>query len=105
VIQPTVMVADRPHLRLVPDLLWEVVQARRSQVRVNYAGKGDGAPGQRTRHPFAGLLFCAVCGHRMVDAGGSSSRYYRCSAASSGGACVNTQLLRETPFSKRPSPS
>lgn len=31
----------------------------------------------------------------MVDAGGSSSRYYRCAAATSGGACSNTERVGE----------
>ena len=85
----------RPHLRIVSDELWEAVRVRREAVRENYAGKGDGAPGHRTRRPFSGLLFCGVCGHRMVDAGGSSSHGYRCSASATGGACVNKARLRE----------
>lgn len=87
--------SDRPHLRIVPDDLWEAVRERRQEVRANYAGRGDGAPGHRTQRPMSGLLFCGLCGHRMVDAGGSSSRYYRCSAASTGGACRNQQKVRE----------
>ncbi len=63
-------------------------------VRENYAGKGEGAPGHRTHHPFAGLLFCGVCGHRMVD-GGGATRAYRCSADSTDGACTNKSRLRE----------
>ena len=67
---------------------------RREAVRENYSGKGEGAPGHRTHHPFSGVLFCGVCGHRMVD-GGGASRAYRCSAATTGGACSNKTRLRE----------
>lgn len=90
-----VKVSDRPHLRIIEDELWEAVRQRRDDVRANYAGKRSGAPGHRTHRPLSGLLFCGLCGHRMVDAGGSSSRYYRCSANGSGGACGNDQKVRE----------
>ena len=39
--------SDRPHLRIVPDDLWEAVREHRHEVRANYAGTGDGAPGLR----------------------------------------------------------
>jgi hypothetical protein len=38
--------------------------------------------------------FTMVCGTVMVDAGGSSARYYRCSRASSAGACTNNRSVR-----------
>ncbi len=90
-----VQVDDRPHLRVVPEELWELVRARRGAVRENYSGAGTGAPGHRTKHPFSGLLFCGLCGHRFVDGGGSSCRVYRCSAATTGGACANVWRVRE----------
>ena len=86
---------ERPHLRIIDADLWDAVQSRRDLVGENYRGKGHGAPGHRTKHPFSGLLFCAVCGHRMVDGGGSTTRAYRCSAASTGGMCSNKARLRE----------
>ncbi len=93
--QDKVRVDERPHLRIIDPALWEVVRDRREAVRENYAGKGEGAAGHRTSHPLSGVLFCGVCGHRMVDGGGSSSRAYRCSAAATGGACSNKNRLRE----------
>ncbi|MFI5296789.1 MAG: recombinase family protein [Polyangiales bacterium] len=91
-----VEVDDRPHLRLVPEPLWNAVRVRCDAVRENYSGNGEGAAGHRTRHPFSGILFCGVCGHRMADGGGASSRAYRCGAATTGGACSNTKRLRES---------
>ncbi len=84
----------REHLIIVPLELWEAVRVRREAVRSKYKGNPRGAPGQRTRHPFSGLLLCGLCGNGMVDAGGTRSRYYRCSAASSGGACMNRRPVR-----------
>lgn len=86
---------QRPHLRIIPHSLWCAVQERRRAVYENYAGKSNGAPGRRTSHPFSGLLFCGVCGHRMVDGGGTSARYYRCSGATTGGICTNRAPVRE----------
>jgi len=89
-----VMRHDRPHLRLIPQELWIAVEARRKEVCDNYSGREHGAPGRRTSHPFSGVLYCGVCGHRMTD-GGSSARYYKCSAAMSGGICDNRLPVRE----------
>lgn len=90
-----VFTAERPHLRIIPQPLWDAVEARRKAVYDNYSGKTDGAPGRRTAHPFAGLLYCGLCGHRMSDGGGTSSRYYRCSGVMTGGICTNRQPVRE----------
>lgn len=84
---------ERPHLRIVPDDLWVAVEERKKLVAASYSGK-PGAPGRRTAHLFAGLLFCGQCGAKMVDAGGGSPRYYRCAAAASG-ACTNKLPARE----------
>ena len=78
----------------MPLELWEAVRVRREAVRSKYKGNPRGAPGQRTRHPFSGLLLCGVCGNGMVDAGGARSRYYRCSGAMSGGVCKNKRPVR-----------
>jgi site-specific DNA recombinase len=85
----------RPHLRIVGEAAWSTAHARRSEVRDNYAGRSHGAPGRKTSHAFTGLLHCGVCGHRMVDAGGLSARYYKCSGATSGGICTNRRPVRE----------
>ncbi len=85
----------RPHLRIIPHSLWCTVQERRRAVYENYSGKSNGAPGRRTSHPFSGLLFCGVCGNRMVDGGGTSARYYKCSGAMTGGICANKAPVRE----------
>jgi DNA invertase Pin-like site-specific DNA recombinase len=90
-----VQVTDRPHLRIVPQNLWDAVKARRAEVREHYSGRGEGAAGHRITAPFSGLLFCGVCGHRMINNGGSTSRAYKCSAATTGNACTNQRRLRQ----------
>ncbi len=87
--------SSRPHLRIIAPALWCAVEDRRKAVYENYAGRSEGAPGRRTAHPFSGLLFCGSCGHRMVDGGGASARYYRCSGATTGGVCSNRAPVRE----------
>ncbi len=84
----------RPHLRIIESELWEAVQERLEAVAAKYKGNG-GAPGARTAHPFSGLLACGSCGAPMVNAGGSSAVYYRCSGAHSGGTCDNDRPVRE----------
>lgn len=90
-----VLTDHRPHLCIVSEAVWEAVRVRRTAVSDNYAGKTGGVPGRRTSHPFSGLLYCGVCGARMVDGGGSSARYYRCSGAVAGGVCGNRRPIRE----------
>ena len=86
----------RPHLRIIDASLWEAVQERMEAVAEKYKGGGKaGAPGARTAYPFSGLLSCGVCGAPMVNAGGSSAVYYRCSGAHSGGTCANDKPVRE----------
>ena len=65
-----VHVDQRPHLRVVTEALWDAVKTRRGAVREHYSGRGQGAAGHRTLSPFSGLLFCGVCGHRMINKGG-----------------------------------
>ncbi len=90
---------DRPELRIVPQELWDAVQARRSAVASKYAKgaakKGGGVAGRRTNYPFSGLLRCGVCGGPMVIIGGSSARYYRCGDQHKRGTCSNDLAVRE----------
>lgn len=86
--------SERPHLRIIPQDLWDAVFERRELVAASYAGKG-GAPGRRTAHPFAGILHCMLCRNPMVDIGGGTSRHYRCAEAVNGGICNNKRSVRE----------
>ena len=85
---------SRTHLRLIPQDLWDGVQARLAAVTAKYKGKG-GAPGTKSARPFSGLMACGMCGRPMVHSGGSTSVYYRCSGAHSGRCCPNRAAVRE----------
>ncbi len=77
------------------------VQARGREVRACYTRTADGKPkgkalpGKSTYYPFSGILRCGVCGAVMTISGGSSARYYKCSAAKKRGTCANRHSLRE----------
>jgi site-specific DNA recombinase len=84
----------RPHLAIAPQDLWSAVAARKAGVANNLTGK-RGHSGRKTAHPYAGLLFCGVCGSSFMDVGGSATRYYRCRGAVEGGKCNNLLPVRE----------
>ncbi|MGD0111913.1 MAG: recombinase family protein, partial [Armatimonadota bacterium] len=76
------VVQDAPHLRIVPQQLWEAARvrmARRSRERVGEA--------HHAKHPrlLSGLLVCGKCGGRFVLRG---SRIYSCSSRQNRGAVV-----------------
>ncbi len=76
------VVQDAPHLRIVPQQLWEAARvrmARRSRERVGEA--------HHAKHPrlLSGLLICGKCGGRFVLRG---SRIYSCSSRQNRGAVV-----------------
>jgi hypothetical protein len=52
--------------------VWSAVESRKAAVARTYKGL-PGAPGHKRAHPFSGLLFCGVCGSKMIDAGGEHS--------------------------------
>jgi len=94
---------ERPHLRIIDAELWDAVQARLAAVRAKYKGSNGStnAPGRRTAYPFSGLLRCGACGAPMVIAGGSPTRYYRCSDAQKRGTCANRLAVREDIVTRR----
>ncbi|HEV2357092.1 MAG TPA: recombinase family protein [bacterium] len=78
-----------PELRIIPQDLWDRVQARR-QGRRQAAGL---TPGAKPKYLFSGLLVCGECGshYTIKDRG-----YYACSANVNRGSavCRNTKLAR-----------
>lgn len=87
---------EHPERRIVPQSLWDAVRARASAVHAKYKGKGDRrAPGNRTRFPLSGLLYCGQCNAAMVVSGGSSADYYRCGDNKKRGTCANALSVRE----------
>lgn len=78
-------------LRIIPDVLWNRVQARRKAVRARTKQLGH-AGGKGPRYAFSGLLTCAECGSRYVIAG---KNQYACNTFINGGpaACSNSKRI------------
>lgn len=72
---------DRPDLRIVPQPLWDAVQARMGLLKPG-GRRGGQAPG---RTLFGGLLRCGHCGGAVVAV---DATYYGCAAAKDRGPSV-----------------
>ena len=96
---------EMPELRIVDEVLWDRVIARRQRAAVRGAGvraalqraghTGRGGP----KYAFSGLLRCGVCGSSMVVVGGTNAfRAYGCSGNKDGGnaVCANGIQVRQT---------
>lgn len=94
-----VMVQERPHLRIIDEDIWAAVQERLKAVRRAYGGKtagpGRAMPNRRSSYLFSSLLYCGVCGSKMIICGGSSASYYRCEGNMKRGICDNALSVRE----------
>lgn len=93
---------DLPHLRIVADGMWTAVETRLRAVSAHYTktkggkSKGRSLPGRSTPYLFSSLLWCGVCGAKMVISGGSgANEYYRCEAHNKRGTCKNDLSVRE----------
>ena len=91
-------------LRIVPQELWDRVQARMAEVRKTWpGGRGicgfKGQKGGRVRHYptdlLSGAMTCAVCGSAMAKVSGKSGGYYGCLGATKN-ACENRVLVRRS---------
>jgi hypothetical protein len=84
---------ETPELRIVPEDLWERVQARIKQNAEKFGTARLGGLSRKDhRHTylFSGLLICAVCGYRIVIVGGSgTSARYGCPNHRYKGVCSN----------------
>lgn len=94
-----VITQERPHLRIVEEELWLAVQERLKAVHRAYGGKdagpGRAMPNRRSSYLFSSLLYCGVCGSKMIICGGSSASYYRCEGNVKRGICKNALSVRE----------
>ena len=90
---------EHPELRIIPPPLWQAVQSRRADVRACYARGGDRGRGvsltRRNSYLLSGLLVCGCCGGSMTICGGSSAKYYGCTANKKRGTCENRLSVRE----------
>ena len=77
---------DIPELRIVPDELWEKVQAARRELASVSLHRRT-----RPRHLLSGLVRCNVCGSALAVDG---KDYLRCSSGRGGGSCTNRRSIR-----------
>ncbi|HKV45079.1 MAG TPA: recombinase family protein, partial [bacterium] len=88
-------VAHAPDLRIVPQDLWERVQARREQRAWT---QELATHGSRPRHLLSGLMLCAECGGRFVIKHHHRGvRHYGCAVHADRGSavCQNNRVARQ----------
>jgi site-specific DNA recombinase len=85
---------DAPELRIIPQTLWQSVQARRQGRRREARGN---VRGRRAAALLSGLLQCGSCGSHYVL---NTPRYYGCTAHRDRGPaiCPNGRLVRRDKF-------
>lgn len=81
------IIRERPELRIVPQALWDKVQARcKSRPLMK-----KGTRVINGKYPMSSLLICGVCGSRYVMA---DAYRYGCAGYLNRGACTNTIRVR-----------
>ena len=82
---------EAPHLRIVPEELWQETAARLAKARNAHCG-WKGVPPRRI---LSGLLRCGACGSSLVSAGSQRGRpMARCSRSIESGDCTNSRQCR-----------
>jgi site-specific DNA recombinase len=82
---------EAPHLRIVPEELWQETTARLAKARSANCG-WKGVPPRRI---LSGLLRCGECGSSIVSAGSQRGRpMARCSRSIESGDCTNRRQCR-----------
>ena len=88
------VIEDVPHLRVVPDALWQEVKARQKETRSVLIKDGNGIRAERARRPtylLSGLLKCGECGGGVSKI---SRDHYGCSNARNRATCTNMLTIR-----------
>ena len=88
--------------RIVPQELWDRVQARQEAVHKVWPGKRRGFSSEQTSraevypiHLLDGMMRCGCCRSRVTLRGGKNGGYYGCSARSRG-ACDNSLTVNRS---------
>jgi site-specific DNA recombinase len=95
-------VKEFPEFRIVPEELWNRVQARLAEVRKTWpGGKRHGFQGARgnavsvyPQELLSGAMVCGVCGATIVKVSGKGGGYYGCHRAAKHG-CENRIIVRK----------
>ncbi|WP_299425912.1 recombinase family protein [uncultured Shimia sp.] len=94
------IIKEVPHLRIVPQDLWDAVKARQEATR--NAAISDGvrklSRTKRAKHLFSGMLTCGECGGGAIQVG---KHYYGCSASRNKGTCSNRLTIKRTDLEDR----
>lgn len=81
------VITEVPELRIIPDGLWQAVQARRDALGHRWS-RGCAPP----RYLLSGLIVCAACGSAYSIVGGSGK--YGCTGHYNRGICSNRALVK-----------
>ena len=90
----TFVIKDVPHLRVVPQDLWDAVKARQQQITRNTRPdrrQQDFWKHQRPRYLLSGLMKCGVCGSSYTKYGKDR---FACAALRDRGTCSNRLTVR-----------
>jgi site-specific DNA recombinase len=90
----TFVSTDVPHLRIVPQDLWEAVKARQQQITRNSRPDRNHQnfwTHQRPRYLLSGLMKCGVCGSSYTKYG---QNRFACAAVRDRGTCANHLTVR-----------
>jgi hypothetical protein len=90
----TLITKDVPHLRIVPQGLWDAVKARQQQMMRNTRPdrkKQDFWMHQRPRYLLSGLMKCGACGSSYTKYG---QNRFACAALRDRGTCSNPLTVR-----------
>src|SRR4029077_19395603 len=90
------LVIDAPHLRIVPDDLWQAAHGRADAraLKNNIVGLNDRRtrqPASRNSRPLTDLVHCGECGSHMILYGGKGGGRYKCSTAHKGLKCSHAK--------------
>ena len=94
------VIEEVPHLRIVPQDLWDAVKARQEATRNAAISDGVRKLGRtkRAKHLFSGMLTCGECGGGVIQVG---KHYYGCSASRNKGTCSNRLTIKRTDLEDR----
>jgi site-specific DNA recombinase len=86
-----------PHLRIVSDELWDRVEARLKHLAENQNARLLGGYNRSTnkQYLYSGMLFCGICGSRMIMGGKVGMGLYLCPNHRQNRGCTNGLSIRE----------